>query len=420
MALTSIEVTFNEVTDEFYFELTGTSPISTEWFIGIVGPNGNIKTLDTGTPDVVGTSGTATIPTTDPTLEDGTYAIEVRMWPSGVEAGQTIKTLTFTYASTGTMTYQLTHDASNIRIEDLTVYPTLNSSGDFTRSTVLTGPVISGVSGQISVTFAQKILVNSMIQGDGKIYTNVLWTISGTVDGDFQYETDVWTIYYNRDYTGSGSLNVQIGTDPCAIIPCLDEKWQEFYSSACNYGGFSRLPDRLQDDMAKIMGDLMMYNYWVACGDNDNALIYYQRIANTLGEDCTLTSGPTAVSGVQPGITWTTIPGSAFVNGFTPSGVTPPQFLIVNGAQMYFKGVITPTAVDGAGIQMIDPVYWSDLGISFTDGMYLHVHDQTIGVSTPILYYLGTVSGTLQHYAYAGVAVLRPFIIVGSLPVTVS
>lgn len=419
MAISTIQVTFDADNNEFDIVTTSGNAAGTNWFFGIEGPAGTIKVLDTGTPDGTGTGVSVSIPDIVATMLDGDYTFEVRMEdPGGSTENQ--KT-TFTLAQTGVISYQITHTPQTITFKDVTSYPSQTGSPAYSRTSIITKPIPAAGVNAAQLAFTTSQVTLSMALGDGAIYENVNWGISGAGSGQFT-ETSAFTIGYNgtwefiydRDYTGGANHFVIITTDPCGFINCLDEVWQGLVADATRKGGLRAVEPYKAEQLALLLGHAALYNYWRDCGDIAQAQYYYEQLAS-LGE-CEITTTPRVVTGqATPGV-WTNIPPASYLNGYTENVGSPFQYLVAGGL-IFFRGVVNSANEDTAGLDLISPAYWTSVGITFYEENWFMCVDASGAANKVDLYYAKTEGGTIRIYSYGSNSVTRPFALVGPLPI---
>ena len=420
MAISTIQVTFDADNVEFDIVTTSGNAAGTNWFVGIEGPAGTIKVLDTGTPDGTGTGISISVADISAAIEDGEYTFEVRIEdPGGYTENQKVK---FTLAQTGVISYQVTHTERTITFKDITTYPNQTGSPAYTRTSLITKPVPAAgvIAATSSFTGTQAIL--SMALGDGKIYENVSWAIVGSGSGQFSETfafpvgyTGTWEFIYDRVYSGAANHFVVITTDPCGYINCLDEVWQSLVADAARKGGLRAVEPYKAEQLALLLGHTALYNYWRACGDVAQAQYYYEQLSS-LGE-CEITTTPRAVSGQAVPASWTNIPSASYQNGFSEAGTDPFQYMI-QGDTMFFRGSINATGSDVAGLDLIDPAYWASIGIALFENCWVYCIDNSGILSKPDLYYAKTIDGTIRIYSFGDNVATRPFSLTGPLPIT--
>ena len=426
--ITGIEVYFNKASNRFEFVGTSTGgTVLSEWYIAITGPDGSIKTIDMDSADDTGVALAVNVNNTDASMLDGAYTIKVIFFTNRTGAPEDYddQSVDFTLDSSETMSLNLTHNGSTITGKDVTVYPptspVLSHSTFFTRSMSIVYPIVGGVPNSPAYTFSGTQGTIPMGLSDGLIYENVTWGLAGSVDGEFVTTVALdndsdgdWVIIYPRVYTGNTGLLVLIGTDPCSILSCLDTKWLELYNQACKAGGVSKLPTYLADELQLLLGNMTMYQYWNQCGNITKAQEYYERLKSMTSATCSLPSGPVAVGGVVTGSSWTTIPADQYLTGFARYESDPLQWMIQNNT-MYFRGRIDPSALIESGANMIDPDYWTGLGVAFENGVGFDCVDVDSSNVDELCY--GKVqNATLRIFKFSGAAVVHDFIIIGGLP----
>lgn len=419
MAINTIKVTFDPDANQFDIVTTSGNAAGTNWFFGIEGPAGTIKVLDTGTPDGTGTGVSVSIPDIVGSMLDGNYTFEVRMEdPGGATENQ--KT-TFTLAQTGTISYQITHTSQTITFKDITSYPSQTGSPAYSRTSIITKPIPApGVNAaQLSFTVSQVTL--SMALGDGKIYENVNWGISGSGSGQFTETAafsigyaGTWEFVYDRDYAGGANHFVVITTDPCGFVNCLDEVWQSLVADAARKGGLRAVEPYKAEQLALLLGHSALYNYWRSCGNIAQAQYYYEQLAS-LGE-CEIATTPRAVTGQGTSGVWTTVPAESYLNGYEGKAGNPLQFMTA-GSLIFFRGEVASDSEAAGGQALISAAYWSSLEIAFFDNCFLSCIDTSGAASTPELYFIKTEGGTLVVYPFNSNTLIRPFALAGPLPI---
>lgn len=419
MAILTIQVTFDTDDVEFDIVTTSNNAAGSNWFIGIDGPGGTIKTLDTGTPDGTGTGISISIADISSEILDGEYNFEVRIEdPGGYTENQKVK---FTLAQTGVITYQITHTEQTITFKDITTYPNQTGAPAYSRTSRVTKPVPgSGVSAA-TTTFTGSQVTLSMALGDGKIYENVNWTVSGSGSGQFSETfafpvgyTGTWEFIYDRTYSGGNYHFVVITTDPCGYINCLDEVWQALLADATRKGGLRAVEPYKAEQLALMLGHTALYNYWRSCGDITKAQYYYEQLAS-LGQ-CEITTTPRAVTGQTVPATWTSVPPGFYINGFDANPSNPFQYLVAGG-MMFFRGEITADDEQSAGLDMIATSYWTLVGITFYEEVWFSCIDTSGVTNKAELYFAKTKGGTIRIYSYTSNSLTNPFALVGPIPI---
>lgn len=419
MAISTVQITFNPDDVQFDIVTTSTNAAGTNWFFGIEGPAGTIQALDTGSPDGTGTGISISIADISAALLDGEYTFQVRIEdPGGYTENQQI---TFTLAQTGDITYRITHTEQSITFEDITVYPNQTGSPAYSRTSLVTKPVPAAGVPAATSSFTGTKATLSMFLGDGKIYENVNWAITGSGTGQFTETfafpvgySGTWEFIYDREYSGGANHFVVITTDPCGFINCLDEVWQNLVADAARRGGLRAVEPYKSEQVALLLGHAALYNYWKDCGDIAQAQYYYEQLSS-LGE-CEITTTPREVTGqITPGV-WTGIPPGSYLNGFA-DGSVDFQYLVI-GNTIYFRGNIQAASEDSAGLDLIDPAYWTSVGITFYDNCWISCIDASGVLAKAELFYGKTTGGTIKIFSFAANSVTRPFGLAGSLPIT--
>lgn len=375
MAVSGIQVQFDTSNNELDLTLVSGDSASSEWYIAITGPDGVVTSIDLLSADLTAASGSVSFAYPFGTLAAGEYSITVLFYPDGTVTGSESLTQTINYQPTGSITYSLSHDGSSIFVADETTYP-LTTLSAFSRTTTLKYPTVSGVPSSTDVTSTAASFQNSMALADGKVWEFVTWNVTGVASYTNTITTGVWTFIYDVSLTGSASLEVVIGLDPCGIISCIDDLWQELYNEACSRGGFDKLAPVKQSQLVNLFGNLEMYRYWVQCNNIDKAKTYYDILASLLDSTCTLDTSPSQAYTGNPSITgvWTVIAADDYESNYVYVSSNPLSWRVYNGV-LQFKGVVGMDIFSQVGTTMVAAAYWSANGVVPTANAYVPVVD---------------------------------------------
>ena len=384
MSVQSVGVSVTSST--LIFNLSATFPSGVEWFIGVVGPYGTIKALpnpilESTTPDLDGNTGQVLVTPTDP-LDAGEYVFTIVYWDkfelNGDRAVQQTITYTFCYEPLRQFVLGVSDDCVNLRVQDLTSYP---ANTAFTRSMVVRYPEIPKLQTPPDVTYTVADVDHSLAHTDSKIYEFVTWVVTGESSGTFQEVSGVWTITYMSTYQ-QDSVNHEVlcNLDLCGAIACMDTWWTEIRANLCNMNGWQNLPTATQTELFQLLGDINMFNYYVNCNDTTNARIYYNRVKEVIGDTCADEVPKVATSPSPYSNTWTLVPQASMSNLFEPDPTDPLAFKFVNGV-CYFKGKFLSGTWTDAGVEFIKPAFFTDLGITISNGGVAVVVDAVAGAN---------------------------------------
>jgi uncharacterized protein YfiM (DUF2279 family) len=348
-------------------------------------------------------------------LKDGDYTFYIAQDPNADSSQRVSQNVSFNWDSVQEFVLNVSHDCVTIKVVDGTSYPNGTGIPD-SRNMNITYPVVPGVVNTDLVGTNAGILQISMVLADGLVWEYVTWQIQGTSSGIFQQLGEKnWTIEYPVSYEGSKNFDVICALDPCGVIDCVDAAWLELYDESCSRGGYSKLPTAQADNLIELLGNLTLYTHWAKCGNMEKALVYYDRLVSLTSVTCSQSTDPRPVSSTVTGYgVWTEIPSSAYINSFA-QGTDPLAFKIINQV-MYFKGNFqTPNLVAGP-TNIIDPTYWTNLGIVLEDNVTIWCVET--GYNSVGSVVINTASGNLLNlYAFIGVVgVSLEIAVAGTVP----
>lgn len=367
MSVSSIEVTFDVDNSTLIFDLEGTFPSGVEWFVGAEGPYGDIKVINTGSPDATGdTPANINVISIDP-LDAGTYILKVTRRDLNPLAKNEFLEFEyeFCYKPTGQFQLKVSDNCETLYVEDVTQYPT--SSGDLLERVITVRyPVIDCIQTPGDAVYSGQKVQQSMVQPDGNIYANVTWVVSGKSSGLFEQSADEWTVIYPAEYKLDGVDHLVVcNTNPCSNLNCIDSYWDQVYNAACSSGGFVQLPSNILANLTALMSALTLHRTAVECGDISKANKYHEQIKNITG--CTEPDGPVIIKSNAPyGDDWIAI--TDFENGYNTNPGNPLMMRIINNA-VYFKGGFNGSTWDANGLKLIPLSVFEDAGIELSDGM---------------------------------------------------
>jgi hypothetical protein len=186
---------------------------------------------------------------------------------------------------------------------------------------------------------------------------------------------------------------------------------------ACAQGGIGALGKQDQDKFSLLLSALSLYQHAVSCQDWESAA-YYKGVIDDINGKCPQASTPQAINTTPRwnAAQWTTIPNDQYQNGYTPSGASPLQFRAVNGI-LHFRGQFTGNAYAVSGFTLVDPDYWTNLGIGLWDRVAISIVDAAAtGSPQGCVGYARAVSNDLKVYFVTGIDPSAFYQFTGSIP----
>jgi hypothetical protein len=363
MATTSIKATFDVDALTITFDIVGDFA-DVEYYVGVEGPYGTIKALDTGSPDLSSPSGQVVVTSVDP-LDAGDYILKVTAQDQvDIAALPPAEAYEYEFCFRDDQMFDLvlSDDCKTLYLEDNTTYPTVDGE-DFERLIILSYPVLDKIETPADLTFTEEKNLTDMAQPDGKIYEYVTWNATGTSNGQFLEENGIWTVSYPATYgIDAETWEVICNYDLCNLLDCLDEFWTKVNTEVCGVGTFENLPASLKAQIHIVNGYMSMFAFAKECKDQVMAKKYYNLLAGIL--KCTgATSTPNVVQSPAPyGDEWTNVTLEA---GFTTDVVNPLQVRIIN-SQVFFRGQFQGAAAT-TGTKLVDVAFWDTLGVQLGD-----------------------------------------------------
>lgn len=410
MALNTILVTLSS--EDIVVAVDSDYPAGTQWFLGIEGPYGDIKVIDLESPDDTAQSPEITVALEDP-LDDGNYIFTLTLYPDGEENDAVTVTKTFCLSRDTELTVTVTDDCEELTVEDETSYPTIVAMN---RSHTIRYPIIPGVTATDDLIATSARVVLNMVQSDGLIYEFVTWTVVTDVTGIFSHESGIWTFNYPIAYTQSVvNYEVRCNLDLCGAIACVDNAWLSLMADACTRGGITKLPVGQQEKIQTLLGHMAMYSYWVQCGNAAKTREYYDKIVALTSVNCSPDTSPKPITtSVAVGLGWTQFPEDAYVNGYAQVLGSELSWRL-EGRSMYFKGAVDGNAFSSTGLNMIDPSYFTDLGITLAAGVRIPIMDVATSDVEGCVGFLVVASNGLDIYAANNINAAHNFAIGGTL-----
>jgi hypothetical protein len=279
---------------KFVFNMVGYGA-ATDFQVGITGPGSYVVKAFPASSEYTGSS--YILKVAIPTDASGDFlqgSYEFRIKKDGTSSVDETKSFSLSY-STKTMVLTAVADcySKSLVITDASVYPT----GTVSRSILVDTPVIAGNDDVADATYTDEETIIDMVRSSGNAYSNVTYNITGNTTVTTSEIDGEWDFGYVLSYTATTlEVLVRCDTDACGIISCVNTTMQSIYTKACSVGGFSSLPKNEMDTLIELQMNLSMYNYYNQCRDNTNALVYYDKLKEIVGDCGCEESGPTVIS----------------------------------------------------------------------------------------------------------------------------
>jgi hypothetical protein len=288
--------------------------ILTEHFIAVEGPVGTVKSLP-GIADVVAAD--ATVLVDIPLLSNGNlmlgdYSIQVRVDEDGL--GASIHDETQDFCVTAPVGHEQDLDleiltdcyARKLVVSDNTDYP---DDDTVTRTITIQHPTIAHTDDVADTVSSESEVTVSIVRSNGVAYENVSYgvTVVVQIQKDDVLTPSVMDAWTNRitwapnPHTSQEPIVCNI--DPCGIIACVDDTWQELAAKACKSAGISGLPAADKDKAFKISMNMSLYMYFLKCKNPTEASFYYdelKKLVNNCGcADPGTSPSPIGNSGIE-------------------------------------------------------------------------------------------------------------------------
>lgn len=390
-------------------------------FVAVDGPFGELRAYPVAPDGGDSFSIEVTLPLdSDGEVANGDYVIYYKK----VLGGNTT-ILKDTYCLTGGTVQQLDvtveEDCTgyNLFFTDASSYPD-GVTAD--RSWTIQHPVIPPTTTPVNSTGESSGFSVSLVRSNGLAYRNVSYQVvlEAEITEEVYQQIDVFKyviLYkpepYNQEYV------VSCGGDLCGEFSCIDNTLRALLDKACEKGGIAALPKHEADKFSLLLSSMALYNNAVRCQDWATAR-YYKNLIFDINGDCPQATTPQAINSsvAYSSNQWVTVPDEEFQNGYASNIGSPLQFRVRNG-YMQFRGKVGGNAFVTSGLTMINPLYWTNLGIGVFDRVVMTILDaETSNDPKGCIGYAYFVSQELKVFFTADVDPTHDFFLSGIVQVT--